>query len=196
MVKKSTCSYERRKLITVDPKNFHSIRFAKSTVEGVNSPAPNPFYSNAVLSSTVVSSTILSSTGLTIGRWKYLNIWKESFSSDGTFKYTRINAGTYSIHHETDNISYPSTGKSLMHVSMISYFAEFRNRLSICLSVRLSVRTKHLGSHRMDFKEAWHLIIFRIFVQKIQVSLTSDNNTRYFTWRQIYIYDNISLNSS
>ena len=176
----------RRKLITVDPQKIYSIHFTKSSVEGVNSPAPNAFYSNVVLSNTVVSSsvvssTILSSTALTIGRWKYLNIWEESFPSDGTFKCTRINAGTYSIHPETD-ISYPNTGNSLMHISMISYFVKFRNRLSVCLSVCLPVRTEHLGSHRMDFQEAWYLIIFRIFVQKIQVSLTSDNNGDKYTF--------------
>jgi len=37
--------------------------------------------------------------------------------------------------------------------------------------------------------------IFRKSVPKIQVSLKSDKNNRYFTWRPIYIYDHISLNS-
>ena len=31
--------------------------------------------------------------------------------------------------------------------------------------------------------------------EKIQVSLQSDKNNRYFTWTPMYIYDNISLNS-
>jgi hypothetical protein len=44
----------------------------------------------------------------------------------------------------------------------------------------------------------WWNLIFRIFrksVEKIQVSLKSDNSNWYFTWC-FHIYDNISLNSS
>jgi hypothetical protein len=37
--------------------------------------------------------------------------------------------------------------------------------------------------------------ILRKSIQKIQVSLKSDKNDGYFTWRPMYIYD-ISLNSS
>ena len=39
-------------------------------------------------------------------------------------------------------------------------------------------------------------MIFRKSVQKIQVSLKSYKNKRYFTWRQTHIYDFISLISS
>ena len=38
--------------------------------------------------------------------------------------------------------------------------------------------------------------IFQKSVEKIQVSLKSDKNNRYFTWRPIYIFDHISLSSS
>jgi hypothetical protein len=115
IVKKSTCSYERRNLITVDPKNCHFICFLKKIVQGNNSPSPNAFYSNTLLSSmvvpnAVVSSTVLSGTFLTICHCKYSNIWGKNFPGDGTFKYTRINAGNYSTHPEMDSISYPSTG--------------------------------------------------------------------------------------
>ena len=43
---------------------------------------------------------------------------------------------------------------------------------------------------------AWNLIlgVFRKSVEKIQVSLKSDKNNGYFTWKPIYIYGNISLN--
>ena len=44
------------------------------------------------------------------------------------------------------------------------------------------------------FNEIWY--IFRKFVDKIQVSLNSDNNNGHFTWRPIYIFYHISLNSS
>ena len=44
-------------------------------------------------------------------------------------------------------------------------------------------------------------LIFECFfprksVEKIQVSLKSDNNIWYFTWRPVHIFNNISLNSS
>jgi len=37
--------------------------------------------------------------------------------------------------------------------------------------------------------------IFIKFVEEIQVLLKSDKHNGYFTWRPIYIYDSISLNS-
>ena len=46
-----------------------------------------------------------------------------------------------------------------------------------------------LGSHSTDFHQIWYLRIFRKSVQKIQVSLKSDKNNRYFTWRLMYTYD-------
>ena len=39
------------------------------------------------------------------------------------------------------------------------------------------------------------LSVFRKYVEKIQVSLKSDKNNEYFTWRPIYIFIT-SLNSS
>jgi len=38
--------------------------------------------------------------------------------------------------------------------------------------------------------------IFRKSAEKIPVSLKSDKNNRYFTWRQKYIFDHISPSSS
>jgi len=40
------------------------------------------------------------------------------------------------------------------------------------------------------------MCIFRKTAQKIQVSLKSDKNNRYFTRRQIHIFDHILLSSS
>jgi len=55
----------------------------------------------------------------------------------------------------------------------------------------MSVRTKQLGSHWMDFNEIWYLGIFQktcreisgsvITVEKAQVSLKSGKNNSYFT---------------
>ena len=47
----------------------------------------------------------------------------------------------------------------------------------------MSVRMGELGSHWKDFREIWHLKFYRISVEKIQVSLQSDRNNGYFTWR-------------
>ena len=40
---------------------------------------------------------------------------------------------------------------------------------------------EQLGSHWADFREIWYLILFRKFVEKIQVSLRSDKNNGHFT---------------
>ena len=70
-----------------------------------------------------------------------------------------------------------------------------------CVHVRVypsvcpSIHVEQLGSHWMGFYEILYLSIFLKFVQKFQVSLKSDTNNRYFTWKTMYIYDNISLNS-
>jgi len=37
------------------------------------------------------------------------------------------------------------------------------------------------------------ITVFRKSLQKIQVSLKSDNSNRYFTWRPVYICYNILL---
>ena len=55
---------------------------------------------------------------------------------------------------------------------------------------------KQPGSHWTDFHEIWYLSIFRKSIEEIQVSLKSDNNNGCFTWRPIYIFYHISLNSS
>ena len=65
-----------------------------------------------------------------------------------------------------------------------------------CLSVRPSTRTERLCSHWTGFYNIWYLIIFRKSVENFQVWVKSDKNNEYFTWRRVYIYDNISLRSS
>jgi len=42
---------------------------------------------------------------------------------------------------------------------------------------------EHLGSKRANFHEILHFIIFRKFVEEIQVSLKYEKNSGYFTWR-------------
>jgi len=48
----------------------------------------------------------------------------------------------------------------------------------VCTSVCPSVRTKQLGSHRMDFYEISYMSIFRKCVEKMKVSLKSDPNNK------------------
>jgi hypothetical protein len=64
----------------------------------------------------------------------------------------------------------------------------YLRRVSVCLSVCPSVRMEQLGTHWTDFHYIWHLSVFRKSVKKIQVSLKSDKNNGYFTWRPIYIF--------
>jgi hypothetical protein len=63
--------------------------------------------------------------------------------------------------------------------------------ISFVMSVCPSVLMEHLGCHVKEFHEIAHLIIFRKYVEKFQVSLKSDKNKGYFTWRPINICDHI-----
>ena len=66
---------------------------------------------------------------------------------------------------------------------------------SVCSSVSASVRTGQLGSHWTDCDETWYLTLFRKSVQENQISLKSDENNGYFTWRRFDIFDAIPLHS-
>jgi hypothetical protein len=80
---------------------------------------------------------------------------------------------------------------------ILGAFAKLRKAtISSIMSVCPSVRMEQLGSHWTDFYETLYLSIFLKSVEKIQVSLKFGKNNGYFTWRPVYIYDNISLNSS
>jgi len=68
--------------------------------------------------------------------------------------------------------------------------------ITLVMSVRLSAHVEYLGSHSTDFHDIWYLSIFQNSVEKIHVSLKSDKNNGYFTWRPVYIYENIVLSSS
>jgi len=50
-----------------------------------------------------------------------------------------------------------------------------------------------LNSHYTHFYEIWYLNVFRKAVEKIQVLLKSDKNNRYFIWRPVYLYEEISI---
>ena len=77
---------------------------------------------------------------------------------------------------------------------MPSQNCEKQHSASSCLSVCRSILpTEPLGSHWTDSHEIWYLSMFREIFKKIQISLKSDKNNRYFTWWSMYIFDHISL---
>jgi hypothetical protein len=59
---------------------------------------------------------------------------------------------------------------------------------ALLASTNLSVHMEMLGSKWMRFYEMLYLSIFRNFVKKTEVSLKSDKNNRYFTWRHINLW--------
>jgi len=60
----------------------------------------------------------------------------------------------------------------------------------------LSIRMEKIGSNWTDFYDILYMNVFWKSAENIKVSLKPDKNTGYFTWRPMYIYDNISLCSS
>jgi hypothetical protein len=81
---------------------------------------------------------------------------------------------------------------------LLGAFAKlWKATFGLFMSVCMSVRIEQLASHWADFYEIRCMNIYRKYVEKIHVSLKSDKDNRLFTWRHnIYMYDNISLNSS
>jgi hypothetical protein len=53
----------------------------------------------------------------------------------------------------------------------------------------------HLWQYLAELFLEWETFQTKV-VEKIQVSLKSDNNNGYFSWGRFHIYDNISPNSS
>ena len=79
-------------------------------------------------------------------------------------------------------------------------FAKLRKAtVSFVMSVRLSVC---LPARDNSASTGWVFMKFDIWaffektVEKIQVSLKSATNNGYFTWRPMYIFDQVSLNFS
>ena len=81
--------------------------------------------------------------------------------------------------------------------NVLGAFTKLRKTtISFVMSVHPSVRVEKQGAHWRDIHEIWYLSIFRKSAKKIKVSLKSNMNDRYFTWRPIYIFDHIGLISS
>jgi hypothetical protein len=83
----------------------------------------------------------------------------------------------------------------LLAFRRISKIAKKRLLASSCSSICLSVCMEQFGYHCSDFHEIGYWIIFRKYVDKIQVLLNSDKINGYFICRSIYIYGHISRSS-
>jgi len=100
----------------------------------------------------------------------------------------------------------PSTNRNFCSSKILVFIFHTRSKnygmpllASSCLyrfpSVRPFIRPH--GTTRLSLDGfSWHLCIFRKLVEKTQVSLKSDKNNGYFTWRHKHIYDNILLDYS
>jgi hypothetical protein len=66
--------------------------------------------------------------------------------------------------------------------------------ISFVMSACKTIRIEKLDSHETEFREFSYFNIFLKYVTETQISLKSDMNNLYFTWRPMYVYDNISLN--
>jgi hypothetical protein len=93
--------------------------------------------------------------------------------------------------------SHPFTPSVLNYDDVLGALANLRKTaISFIMSVRISVRMEQLRSLGTNFYENLYLPIFWKHVVKIQVSLKSDKNNGYFTWRPINPFEDISLISS
>jgi hypothetical protein len=67
--------------------------------------------------------------------------------------------------------------------------------MSVSTSVRPSAWNNSAPTGHI-FMKFYIWVFFRKSVERFQVSLKSDTNIGYFTWKPIYIFNNISLSSS
>ena len=73
--------------------------------------------------------------------------------------------------------------------SLLGAFAKlWEASVSFVMSVHLPVHMEQRGSNWTDFHEFYYSSIFLKSAEKVQVSLKSDKNNRYFTWRPIHIF--------
>jgi hypothetical protein len=78
-------------------------------------------------------------------------------------------------------IKRPSTQVALF----LRAFAKLRKAtIGFVMSVRPSARMEQLGSHGTDFHEVSYLRVYRKYVHKSHVSLKSNTNNKYSTWRR------------
>jgi hypothetical protein len=111
---------------------------------------------------------------------------------------------TYQLPSSGSDVKNPWSCTSTSPYNSIAYtvnlflgaLAKFRKATFSLSSFLLPVFLRGANRSQPDgYYEIWYFSIFRNSVEKIKVSLKSDKNNVYFTWRRMYIDDNISLNS-
>jgi len=94
--------------------------------------------------------------------------------------------------HYRRTFSLKVVGNKLKVESFLGAFTKLRKAaVGFIISVRLSVGTElpldRFSYYWTDFCYIWDLSIFRKSVEKMQVSLKSNTNNGYFTWRPLCI---------
>jgi len=82
----------------------------------------------------------------------------------------------------------PEYGKEYIVYDAVFSFRSWRKIAKSDHRVCLWVRVEQVGSHLADFYDIWYLSSCQKSVEKIQVSLVSNNNNGYFARRPLYIY--------
>ena len=98
--------------------------------------------------------------------------------------------------YDTNEMIYKEAKKQNIHFTIFRRIRKIAKSDYQLRHVCPSVRMEQLGSNWTDFDEIRFLKIFRKSAHKIQFSLKSDKNNRYFRWRLIDIFHHISLSSS
>ena len=118
------------------------------------------------------------------------------------FSYLHPNNGIVCVHQENLIIELQTfyfAGDGMLslkrHHEARSQNREKRLLASSCLPVCPSTRPHRNRIQLGGFHEIWYWSSFRKTAEKIQVSLKSDKDNGYFTWRPIYVFGHTSLDS-
>jgi hypothetical protein len=103
----------------------------------------------------------------------------------------------FTVFHKNERCMFPTINGTKLLLLMYVFNIGFLAHSQTC-EAQLSVRRPHATTQRLLYEFSWNFTFddFRQSIQKIQVSLKSDKNNGYFTWRPMYIHDNISFSCS
>jgi len=137
-----------------------------------------------------------------VGRWRTRQLVSTTCGY-GTYGKLTVpiyaNSFATALFFETCGLSNPDPQPSrIIYLWILGTFVKLRKAtisfvISVCTVVRVrpSVLTGKLRSHGTGFHVIRYLSILLKSVEKLQVSLKSNNNNGHCTWRALYIYDNI-----
>ena len=112
-----------------------------------------------------------------------------AISSSGYYARARARAHT---HTRSSVVNSPLS--RIICVFLAVFVKLKKTTMIFVMCVRLSAWINSTSTGRIFVK--FGIWIFFENIEKIQVSLKSDKNESYFTWRLIHIFDHTSLNSS